>query len=799
MRSVDVHVELPKQGRRKVAFFQYPHAQTVSPGAVPSRQHFGTPAILGGGLVVAPAVGIPSRQSFPTPSVIGNRNLGVSPVPSRQHFQTPFINLEQRILPAAPIPSRQHFPTPTVDLTVDIFPSAVPSRQALFAPTIRGQTQYVNTFPVPSRQSFPTPQVLGGDPGIQMYIGGMNVTIYAFGGYAANGAGTNAAASQITSQAIGRATMTLDMVDAGQTLVGPSGFFKSAKDMCGLTVRVTELGATLFAGCIDTVGADREMPFVSGQVIVVYHITALDKTAICDHRIVTSPSYTAGEDIVSVILDIVANYLNGEGITTQGVPPLGSLGALDADLNFNYTSVRNAFDSIATASGTVWWVDPYGVLFFSTLTNLPDAPFDITETQGIRNSAGTAMVQASLSGGSVTSGYRNKEYVVSNLNVLPGSGTGGSGGGDGSTTETFTFTAGQPGVITDPGGTPIAVLLSLPINSVVSMTVNGNPQTTVEFGTFDGQTSTGPTDYLWFWTQGGSELSWIDGPVPTGAAISVTYIPGNAQGTSQSSVVVGSAISPTAPSGAKLGTCGSGIFEVVDQVTNVSLITDLNNLAADFLARSGGIPQILTFETDKPGLAVGQNLSVALPSMGLGTTLIPVNLVISQMTGTAQEHPLEFGSWFRWTVTAIANYDPSNWVTFFSRVIQRTENPLPVLQYEPAKFILGSGSSLSSGNSPTNPYPVQRTGLLTQLSIVASVPPVQQNLVVTVTRNNSPIATIVMPAGTAPNQLILFSVPAANQLFLFADDVLNVNVSYQLVGSSPVAASGVTVSVYWAM
>ena len=185
--------------------------------------------------------------------------------------------------------------------------------------------------------------------------------------------------------------------------------------------------------------------------------------------------------------------------------------------------------------------------------------------------------------------------------------------------------------------------------------------------------------------------------------------------------------------------------------------------------------------------------------MGLGTVLAPASLVVSQIIATAQTGVLAYGSWFRNTVTAINNYDASNWVTYFSRLIQRTENPLPVLQYETAKFILGAGSSLSSGNSLTNPYPVQRTGLFVQMSIAASVPPVDQNLVVVLTRNNVAVAQIVMPAGTAANTLILFPVPAANQLYFFANDILNVNVSYQLTGSSPVNASGVTLSAYWSM
>lgn len=775
--------------------------------AIPTGEHWGTPSLtqlLQITLIQHPAIF--SGEAWGTPDLAGPINLGAA-IPTGERWGTPVLNIGQNIGPVS-IPTGETWYTPFVS-TLAISPPkpAIPSGETWYPPSV-GAQQYVNiasgSAAIPSSESWPIPQILGGNGAYQLFLGGINLTVIKsglnFAGASPMGAGTNAIASTFVSQARGRATLTLDYPDVGGLLV--PGQFTAAQDMCGVTVKVVEAGLTIFAGCIDTVGVDREMPFRPGQSVITYHITALDKTSICDHRVATGVVYEAGTDPVADVLDVVANYLNGEGITTQGVAPPGTFGLLGANTSGQYETVTQMLNELATQAGAVWWVDVYGVLWFTPLTTLPAAPWGIDETDvnaPFRSSDGTPMVVNSVSGGSQTSGYRNQEFVVSNLNVLPGSGTGGSGGSGGGVDQSFDFAEGNPGIWDDPPGTPFGIETLLPIGSVLSLTVNGNVQTVYELSNYSGQTSTGPNDFLWSYLAGGTQLGPTYGPIPANADIEIQYVPGN--GTNAASVVVGSASNPLTPNGPKFGHCGSGIFAVIDQVQNVSLASDLDALALAFLNKSGNIPQIVTFETDKPGLFVGQGIMIYLPSMGIprtGTT--PLVFLISAIQGTAQQWYLEYGSFYRWTVTCINNYDPSNWQQYMANLIQQTTNPLPVLQYETCTLVSGSGSALSAGIGITNPYSVQRTGLFVDIRIAAAVVPIAQNLVVTLLRNGVTIATAVLYPSSTANVFIVTVSPGGNQLYLFANDVLTWNVTYQPVGGgTPVKSSGVTVVARWSM
>lgn len=774
---------------------------TITLGApIPSGEHWPTPAVQGPiQNIVLPGIAIGTSEFWHRPDVAGPVTPGVA-IPTKEHWFTPTVLLSQTVTLAAAIPTAEFwFPLSVTALTISPAKPAIPSGEHWPLPNVsQGQFINLNTRPaIPTGERWPIPVVEGGNQALRVFLGGVDLTsLAASSAFSPQGAGSNKQASTITSQAIGRATATIDYIDIGGLLVPAQ--FAAAQDLCGVTLKIVEAGLTLFAGCIDTVAVDREMPF-TGTHCITYHLTALDKTSICDHRVVTGKIYAAGSDIVGVILDVVLNYLNGEGITTQGIPAAGALGTLDADTSGQYETVRQMFDELATDAGCVWWVNEYGVLYFSPLASAPDAPFSIDETQAnapFRNSGGTAMVQNAVSGGSQTSGFRNKEYVISNLNVLPGSGTGGSGGAGGGVTETFTFTLGQPGIWEDPPGTAYGVETSLPIQQVLSMTVNGNTQTVYDLDSYAGQTSSGPNDFLWAFLTGDSQIGPSFGPLPAGATIVVQYVPGN--GTNSASVVVGTASNPLTPTGPTFGHCGSGIFEVIDQVKNVSNIDDLNALAQALLDRSGAIPQILTIETDKPGLFVGQKLDVYLPSLGIPRTgTVHAKMIITQVSGTAQDWYLEYGSFYRWTVTAVNNYDPANWITYYSRLVARTENPLPVLQYEHCQLVTGGGSAIVPGVGISNPYSVKRTGLFVDIRIAASAPPVNQTLVVQLLRNGSVIATVILPASATANVFIITL--ATGTLYLFAEDVLTWNASYSPTGGVPVKASGVTVDARWSM
>lgn len=732
-----------------------------------------------------------ATQTLSPPKIVGPRNFinpvvaGPIAVPTLigpRALPAPTIKLQQRITPAAAIVGPRSLPAPTVSHVQAIFPATLVGPRALPAPTIQGAAQHVNVPTLIGPRSVSIPAVSGGLQTLQLILGGVDMSTY----LSATGAGTNAAPVQIQSQTIGRWTAKFDFNNNNDVTKVP---------VLGQTVILQENGIKLFGGCIDTIVIDREW----NTNRIVYHCTALDKTSICDRRVIPTKTYAAGATALSTILDIVSNYLNGEGITTQGLPTDESLGNLSSDLVCNYPTVRDAFDRIATQTGSVWWVDVNGVLYFSTFANLPPAPFSITETSKTWRSM---LVTQSLSGGSSTSGYRNKQYAVTNLNVLPGSGTGGSAGAGGTKTETFTWATSDPNIVVDPNtGFLIALQVSLPIGKVVSMTVNGNAQSVINFSQYTGQTRTGSNDYLWFYGVGGGNQrispTYLD--VPASAVVVVNYIPGTI--TNAAAVMAGTALAPENPSGDPFGTCGSGVFEAVQQVKDISSQADLDAIAEAILARSGGIPTIVDYETDKTLLAVGMVQDFYVPLVQIPTTALdpPVSLLIVKISGHSEAGPLQYGSRFRWRITAVSNHDPGNWVTYFSRWLSRSENAMPVLQYEVKTFVISPGTSVGSGIVSTNPVYADRTGLLVEIYAGCDVASVDEDTVLTVTdiTQGVVLGTVTIPAGSTDQ--VTLTVPSTSQIYVFAKDQLQVSVSFNVTGGSPTPPSSITLCIRTAM
>lgn len=756
-----------------------PPSGLIVPSTIPSGEAWFAPLIIGGSNSVVVGV-IPSGEAWPTPVVSGPVTCGT--IPSGEAWPAPSLTQPQIIEVGVPspfveaIPSGETWFPPRVANVQTISVSPIPSGEHWFTPVVTGSPLWINTAPIASGERWYIPTVTGGASGVRLFLSGIEVTEPYFS-WIDN-------TCRITSQTLGRWSANFDLyVDDGSYI-----------PVIGQTVLIMDNGVRIFAGCIQEVVAARQLSTVSK---ITYTCSATDKSAICDHRVVVGKTYSATDalgnftiSVQSVILDIVTNFLAGEGIVPNGVP--ATLGNLSSDLNWNFPTVTQAFDQICQNEGLVWWVDAFGVLYFSPYDTLPPAPFGLTETSyNWRN----LTVQHS------TTAYYNKLYAVSNLNILPGSGSGGgSGGGQTGNTESFTFTVGQPGIafITLGDGTKRATGLnvSVGISAVLSMTVNGAPQTVYDITQYTGQTRTGPNDYLWVYGPGNTTLSPTYQP-PAGASIVVDYVPTTS---SASSAQYGSALNPVNPSGDPLGTCGSGVYEGVLQVQNVSSQADLNAIAQAQLDRIKGIPTIVKFQSDFPGLAPGQLMSVFIPLTGASDGNSPLSLMITSVSGVfipPGPFPATGGS-FRWDVETNSNLDPGNWFKWFERLVGATANPLPVLQYEQATFILGSGSNVAGGTAITNPYPVGRTGKLVSILIVAANVPADQDLIATITDNNVPIGSVKLPSSAAPNQSFTYNPPATSPIYVYAGDNLNINLDYAVTGSSPVPAANVTVAARWA-
>jgi hypothetical protein len=706
----------------------------------------------------------------------------VSPIPSHQAWPTLDKVTVAQIVSPSTIGSLQSWPTTdrVAHVTLISGTCTIPTHSAWLAPVVTGGPKYIAVNGgIPPLRAWPqTDHVTGGAPtqGLSVYLGGVDVSEYL---------SATPSSCTLQSQTIGRWKFTCDLIATdGLATLNPQ---------LGQTIIVIDHAFRVFMGCLTDVVCDR---YLMTQGAIAWHLTATDKSGIFDHRIVTGTTYPAGSDVVTTILQIAANYLNGEGIVLTAIPPVGTFGALSSDLICNFITVTSAFDSIASDAGLVWWVDKYGVLKWSPFDTLPSAPFVVTESSlNWRNAQG----KYGLTVTRTTTDYYNKLYAVSNLNVVPGSGSGGTppttGAGN---TESFVFTPGQPGIRTNVNSSgvtvPTGIVCSTAISSVASLTVNGIAQTVVDFGAYSGQTPN-PPDYLWFFT---GPATGVPGPglspaaiPPTGSAIVITYQP--YVSTSSSLAQYGDTLAPVNPSsGQLLGTCGSGIYEGVVSVKDISSQAFLNAIAESELSRIGGVPTIIDFETDYPGLEPGQALTVNIPLSGVNN----LTTLITNVSGIYIAPTLINGGSFRWQVQSRSNLDPGNWVKWYERLIARTLNPLPILQYEQATFVLGAGSTLSSGVNLTNPYIVGRTGQVVTLMAAAATPPTGQTLTLQISVNGNPISALQVTIPGGSTALAVVNIPKATGLYLFAQDLLNVSAFYSGGGTK---ATAVTVALRWAM
>jgi hypothetical protein len=583
----------------------------------------------------------------------------------------------------------------------------------------------------------------------------------------------------IQSQTLGRWTASIDLY------VNNLDYVPQLGESC----LVLDNNNRIFAGCITQVVADR---FLGTKHSMVFRCTAVDKSGICDHRIVAGATYSKLDefgqprDIADTIIRITTSYLNGEGFTLGPEIVRGAFGPQSVDYNWNFPTVTAAFDQICSNEGLVWWVDSYSVLHFSSLTNLPDAPFGLTE-----NSNNWRNLTITRS----TTAFSNKLYAVSNISVIPGSAVGSGSTGQQGLVETITWSTTSPNVVIQ-NGVAVGFKVSVALGTVISLTVNGNTQTVYDFANYSGQTRINSNDYLWEFHAGNNQLSWTYGFSPTGQNIVINYTPFSTQ--SSSSAQYGTALSPAY--GGPLGRCGSGIYEGVVQVDSINDATQLNSIASAMLTRIGGVPTVADFETDYAGLLTGQLIPIDVPWSTCGDGTTAVKLMITAVSGVhmpagqAPNGSLGTGSNFRWTIQANSNLDPGNYIKWYERLVGRTNNPLPIKKLVPARFILGNGGNLSAGNALGNPYIVNETAQLVELLMAAATPPTGQNLTIEITRAGIVIAAITMLYTQAANTLIYIPLSSDKSPWLFKGDILQFNASYQPLTTNPTPASNVSLT-----
>jgi hypothetical protein len=585
------------------------------------------------------------------------------------------------------------------------------------------------------------------------------------------GAGQSPQPVQIQSQTIGRWVAQFDIFDK-------DGSFSP---QLGQTVQITEGGLRLFGGCLDSIQLDLLDGTLSWATpLLVYHCTAVDKSGILDRRVLLQ-GFASGLDGAAIIQSMWTDstYCNPpiqqEGITRNGVA--ASVGLTTSPIVKQLPTVRTVLDDLCTDLGLVWFLDSTGDLNVQAIADLGTCPYSLTNTSA--NFRHITMTSSLLE-------YATKDYAISDRVVTPASpATTGPGG----TLTTETYTLPQQAAV-DRGFILGSIITNYAMNKIVSLKVNGVAQP-VYLGT---QTPNISFRHTWWYFAQTNYLypPSVQGfnPFPDPAAISADPSIGDVieiqylAPTQQSAVVPGDPLAPTS------GTCGTGTYEVVEQVKGITLQADLDAIATAALAKRNVIPKSITFETDQPGAVVGQRLTVNIPRLDLAST----SLLITGLSGIAQSGKLQYASRFRWTVTATNTQDFGNWAKWFERFLARTENALAIPRYEPAQFILGNGTSLSAGIVSMNPYPVKNSGTVILTTAVANTPPIGQQLDIEIISDAQGfVSRISIPDSSTALHQTTATVSSPAPFVLYAGDILRVSVAYSSPGINPTPATDVTV------
>jgi hypothetical protein len=191
------------------------YTQDIAAHGIPSPSAMGTPKLNGGSIF---AIGIPSSQQMGTP-LVHLSSLSAIGIPSPAAVGLPTLNQETDIV-AIGIPSPAAMGLGSVFHAQSIVGIGIPSPAALGTPMVSGGPQRITAHGIESKAAVGMPSLSPASVGVQVFVGGVDVTKYiSLQGTANTGLDSTGTANplQMTSQTIGRWTAVFDFYDPAQT------------------------------------------------------------------------------------------------------------------------------------------------------------------------------------------------------------------------------------------------------------------------------------------------------------------------------------------------------------------------------------------------------------------------------------------------------------------------------------------------------------------------------------------------------------------------------------------------------
>lgn len=741
--------------------------QTISPGSILSGESWSSDTLISREQEIFPGF-IPSAESWGTPIVAGPVN--PDSIESAESWGTPTLNVEQAVSPGT-IASTESWGSVDVALVETVSPDSILSAESWGTAVLSIVNRPVFPDSIPSAEDWGDVEVNGGTLALQVFVGNYDRTRWHHRG-----------TLRVRSQTRGRWSGSIqfqNVPDGHMELLDTDDDWHPLR---GQTILIKEFQEILFRGCIRSIVASRPM----STNFVLYDCVLADKGSICDHRVVTR-SYPGSADggevwtIAAMVNDVIANYLNNEGISLGS--DLTAEGNLDVATP-SMVSVTQIFDLVTTLTGLEWFVDHLQKLRFVEPDSAGLCPFEITETSN--NWRNLRVEETDVD-------FRTHQYVVSNRRISP------TVGATPSIVESYTLEDYGTGHVGYPdnmgyqrkaveqyGFPPYTIFVNFPIQTVLSVTVNS---VDVPFADYADAVE-GDLFGTWFYQAGAAYIDASPYNDP-GDVVEITYTPWSAiPATVADTDLFVISVPPGAPAGEQFGTCGSGRYDRVEQVNDVSTREGMNAIAEGLRSMLGVIPRNATVEVDMLGAEVGQRIYGDVPRQ-----LWPdEHMFITGIEWTEESSGMDLGqgTMGRTVITATNRPGVGNWIKRWERLYRLTQHPQPLVRIQPltAHFT----GTVRAGNNITTPGKVPETGQLVRIIAKFKDAPVDQDLVLTILRNGVSILTsakLVIPEGETGD--VVLEEFAEAFLYLAKDDTITVNASYNILGPSPVGAKQGTV------
>lgn len=363
----------------------------------------------------------------------------------------------------------------------------------------------------------------------------------------------------------------------------------------------------LFAGTIEE---PEEVSLLGVETGYGIQITAVDYNQIPDRRL--AAKVYDDTSFAAIVADLTSTYLAADNVLIGIVDD----GPVFARKVFNYRTVAECFNELSEDTGYTWWISADKFLYFRARESVT-APFTISDTNETIRSFRVKQTRGE---------YRNRQFIRAGKDLtdpIAESFTGDA------TRQTFT--------------------VGFPIGQEPTITVNGVAQTVGIRGVED------DAAFDWYWNKDAAEISQRAASVPLVVSdlLVVTYrglYPILIQAQTDTEIADRMAVEG-----------GSGVYERIEDYSDVDSADLAFSTAVAKLRRNGFIRQVITFETDQDGLMSGQLVSITFPAHDVdGQYLVQA----------VRARDIE-SRFLRYTVTAISGDAVGGWIAFYQQLTSK--------------------------------------------------------------------------------------------------------------------------------